>query len=116
MVDKSDLVPTLAAAAIFATTPTQIRGVGFIRAKESDRLGDLCQELRRLGAHANDTDDGLVIEPAVLHGSRIETHHDHRLAMAFGLIGLRVPDVEIENPDVVSKSWPGFWDMLGSLR
>jgi 3-phosphoshikimate 1-carboxyvinyltransferase len=116
MVDMSDLVPTLAATAIFATTPTQIRGVGFIRAKESDRLGDLCQELRRLGAHANDTDDGLVIEPAVLHGMRIETHHDHRLAMAFGLIGLRVPDVEIENPDVVTKSWPGFWDMLGSLR
>ncbi len=116
MIDMSDLVPTLAAAALFATTPTQILGVGFIRAKESDRLGDLCQELCRLGAHANDTDDGLVIEPAVLHGSRIETHHDHRLAMAFGLIGLRVPDVEIENPDVVSKSWPGFWDMLGSLR
>jgi 3-phosphoshikimate 1-carboxyvinyltransferase len=116
MVDMSDLVPTLAATALFATTPTRIRGVGFIRAKESDRLGDLSHELGRLGARATETDDGLVIEPSPLHGSVLETHHDHRLAMAFAVIGLRVPDVEIENPDVVSKSWPGFWDMLGSLR
>jgi 3-phosphoshikimate 1-carboxyvinyltransferase len=116
MVDMSDLVPTLAAAAVLATTPTRIRGVGFIRAKESDRLGDLCLELGRLGAQVVETDDGLVIEPSVLHGSAVETHHDHRLAMAFGVIGLRVSDVEIENPDVVSKSWPGFWDMLGGLR
>jgi 3-phosphoshikimate 1-carboxyvinyltransferase len=116
MVEMSDLVPTLAATALFATTPTRIRGVGFIRAKESDRLGDLSHELGRLGARATETDDGLVIEPSPLHGSVLETHHDHRLAMAFAVIGLRVPDVEIENPDVVSKSWPGFWDMLGSLR
>ncbi|MBK5332210.1 MAG: 3-phosphoshikimate 1-carboxyvinyltransferase [Ilumatobacteraceae bacterium] len=116
MVEMSDLVPTLAAAAVFATTATRIRGVGFIRAKESDRLGDLCTELRRLGAEATETDDGLVIEPAVLHGSRVATHHDHRLAMAFGLIGLRVADVEVDDPDVVSKSWPGYWRVLGSLR
>ena len=116
MVEMSDLVPTLAAAAIFATTPTRIRGVGFIRAKESDRLGDLCTGLRRLGADATETDDGLVIEPTVLHGSRVATHHDHRLAMAFGVIGLRVADVEVEDPDVVSKSWPGYWRVLGSLQ
>ena len=116
MVDLSDLVPTLAAVAVFADTPTRIRGVGFIRAKESDRLGDLCAELRRLGAEADDTDDGLTIEPAILHGSRLQTHDDHRLAMAFGLIGLRVPGVEIDDPDVVSKSWPGYWEMLGGLR
>ncbi|MEY2583763.1 MAG: 3-phosphoshikimate 1-carboxyvinyltransferase [Ilumatobacteraceae bacterium] len=116
MVDMSDLVPTLAATAVFASTPTRIRGVGFIRAKESDRLGDLCLELGRLGALANETDDGLVIEPSALHGSVLQTHHDHRLAMAFGVIGLQVADVEIENTDVVSKSWPGFWEMLEGLR
>ena len=116
MVALSDLVPTLAAVAVFAGSPTRIRGVGFIRAKESDRLGDLCAELRRLGAEATTTDDGLMIQPAVLHGSRLGTHHDHRLAMAFGLIGLRVPGIEIDDRDVVSKSWPGFWDMLGGLR
>ena len=116
MVDLSDLVPTVAAVAAFATSPTRIRGVGFIRAKESDRLGDLCTELRRLGADATETDDGLTIEPTDLHGSRLDTHHDHRLAMAFGLIGLRVAGVEVDDPGVVSKSWPGYWDMLGSLR
>ena len=116
MVEMSDLVPTLAAAAVFAKSPTRIRGVGFIRAKESDRLGDLCAELRRLGANAEETDDGLMVEPSTLHGSRLQTHHDHRLAMAFGLVGLRVADVEIDDPDVVSKSWPGYWAMLGGLR
>jgi len=116
MVDMSDLVPTLAAVALFASSPTRIRGVGFIRAKESDRLGDLCAELRRLGADAEETDDGMVIRPAELHGARLATHHDHRLAMAFGVIGLRVPGVEIEDPDVVTKSWPGYWDVLGGLQ
>lgn len=116
MVDMSDLVPTLAAVAAFADSPTRIRGVGFIRAKESDRLGDLCAELRRLGANATDTDDGLTIEPAMLHAARLQSHDDHRLAMAFGLIGLRVPGVEIDDPDVVAKSWPGYWGMLEGLR
>ena len=46
----------------------------------------------------------------------VGTHHDHRLAMAFGLIGLRVADVEVDDPDVVSKSWPGYWGVLGSLQ
>jgi 3-phosphoshikimate 1-carboxyvinyltransferase len=116
MVDMSDLVPTLAAVALFAISPTRIRGVGFIRAKESDRLGDLCAELRKLGADAEETDDGMVIRPAELHGARLATHDDHRLAMAFGVIGLRVPGVEIEHPDVVTKSWPGYWDVLGGLQ
>ncbi len=115
MVDLSDLVPTLAVVAAFAATPTRVRGVGFIRAKESDRLGDLCSELRRLGAKAGETDDGLTIEPSDLHGSRLATHHDHRLAMAFGLIGLRVAGIEIDDPDVVTKSWPGYWKMLEGL-
>jgi 3-phosphoshikimate 1-carboxyvinyltransferase len=116
MVDLSDLVPTLAAVAVFAESPTRIRGVGFIRSKESDRLGDLCAELRRLGAQATETDDGLIIEPSPLRGAALDTHHDHRLAMSFGLIGLRVDGVEIADPDVVAKSWPGYWKMLERLQ
>jgi 3-phosphoshikimate 1-carboxyvinyltransferase len=116
MVELSDLVPTVAAVAAFANGLTRIRGVGFIRAKESDRLGDLCIELRRLGVNAVETDDGLTIAPSELHGSRLDTHHDHRLAMAFGLIGLRVAGVEVDDPGVVSKSWPRYWDMLGGLQ
>ncbi|MEP7113146.1 MAG: 3-phosphoshikimate 1-carboxyvinyltransferase, partial [Ilumatobacteraceae bacterium] len=115
MVDLSDLVPTLAAVACFADTPTRIRGVGFIRAKESDRLGDLCCELRHLGVAVAETDDGLTIDPSVLHGAQLGTHHDHRLAMAFGLVGLRVAGIEIDDPDVVAKSWPGYWEVLRGL-
>ena len=63
---------------------------GFIRAKESDRLGDLCAELRRLGAAVTGPTTGCVIEPTdAATAPRCDTHHDHRLAMAFGLIGLR---------------------------
>src|SRR5690606_29881089 len=63
MADISDLVPTVAVVAALAATPTRIRGVGFIRRKESDRLGDLAAELRRAGADITETDDGLDVRP-----------------------------------------------------
>jgi 3-phosphoshikimate 1-carboxyvinyltransferase len=116
MADLSDLVPTLAVVAAFAEGTTRISGVGFIRGKESDRLGDLANELARLGAVVDVEPDGLVVHGAApLHGGRIETHHDHRLAMAVALAGLVVPGVEIADPDVVSKSWPQYWDALDAL-
>jgi 3-phosphoshikimate 1-carboxyvinyltransferase len=116
MADISDLVPTMAAVATQATTPTRIIGVGFIRGKESDRLGDLATELHKLGADVTVEADGLTIVPTgSLHGARLATHHDHRLAMSFGLLGLVVDGVEIEQPGVVSKSWPGFWEALAAI-
>ena len=116
MADLSDLVPTLAVVAPFATTPTEITGVGFIRAKESDRLGDLAHELSKCGARVTVLDDGLRIEPGVVDGAAMDTHHDHRLAMAFGVLGLRVHGVRVHDPDVVSKSWPAFWTSLEAMR
>jgi 3-phosphoshikimate 1-carboxyvinyltransferase len=116
MSDMSDLVPTLAVVATQAVTPTRITGVGFIRAKESDRLGDLAAELAKTGASVLVEDDGLLIRPTdLLHGARLDTHHDHRLAMAFGLLGLVVDGIEVVDPTVVSKSWPAFWDVLESI-
>ena len=116
MADISDLVPTIAVLACLAEGPTRIRGVGFIRAKESDRLGDLALELRRCGALVTDTDDGLEVEPSPqLHGARLDTHHDHRLAMAFAVLGAVIGGVDIVEPAVVSKSWPAFWSMLESF-
>ena len=116
MADISDLVPTVAVVATQATTPTKITGVGFIRAKESDRLGDLAAELVKTGAQVVVDDDGLTITPVdLLHGARLDTHHDHRLAMAFGLLGLVVDGISIDDPDVVSKSWPDYWAMLDHL-
>lgn len=115
MADISDLVPTLAVVATQAVTPTRITGVGFIRAKESDRLGDLAAELNRAGADVSVEPDGLRINPSSMHGARLDTHHDHRLAMSFGVLGLVVDGIEIENPGVVSKSWPAFWDALNDI-
>ena len=114
MADVSDLVPTMAVVASVASTPSRIRGVGFIREKESDRLGDLVAELRKAGVDIDETDDGLDIRPSLssLRPARLATHHDHRLAMAFGVLGSVVDGIEVEDPDVVSKSWPGFWSML----
>ncbi|MFP5487888.1 MAG: 3-phosphoshikimate 1-carboxyvinyltransferase [Acidimicrobiia bacterium] len=115
MADISDLVPTVAVVAALATTPTRIRGVGFIRRKESDRLGDLAGELRQAGVDVDETDDGLAIRPSRPHGARLATYHDHRLAMSFAVLGTVVEGIEVESPEVVSKSWPGFWSMLEAL-
>jgi len=115
MSEISDLVPTLAIVAMFAESPTRIRGVGFIRNKESDRIGDLAHEMRSLGANVVEHEDGLQISPQALHSGRCDTHHDHRLAMAFGVAGLKLPGVIIGEPHVVSKSWPQFWIMLEAL-
>ena len=117
MADISDLVPTLAVVAAFAQSPTRIRGVGFIRGKESDRLGDLAYELRAAGVDLDETDDGLDVRPSTpsLRPARLGTHHDHRLAMAFAVLGCATGGIEIEHPEVVSKSWPGFWSMLDGL-
>ncbi len=117
MADISDLVPTVAVVAAFAASPTVICGVGFIRAKESDRLGDLAAELRQAGVDIDETDDGLTIRSSRhrLRAARLGTHHDHRLAMAFGVLGSVIGGIDIENPGVVSKSWPEFWDMLDRI-
>ena len=115
MRDMSDLVPTLAVLASFASTPTTISGVGFIRKKESNRIGDLANEMRKLGVRVDEQSDGMVIHPSEHHGGRVDTHHDHRLAMSLALIGLAVSDVEIADAHVVSKSWPEYWSMLESL-
>ena len=107
--DRSDLVPTLAVVAATASTPSRISGVGFIREKESDRLGDLAAELAKTGAAVTVEPDGLAIAPARLHGALLDPHHDHRLAMAFGVLGTSVDGIEVADPGVVSKSWPEFW-------
>jgi 3-phosphoshikimate 1-carboxyvinyltransferase len=115
MRDMSDLVPTLAVVAAFAQTATTITGVGFIRNKESDRIGDLARELRVLGVSVDEQTDGLVIHPSILRAGTVDTHHDHRLAMSLALIGLVTPGIVINDPMVVTKSWPEYWAMLGSL-
>jgi 3-phosphoshikimate 1-carboxyvinyltransferase len=112
----SDMVPTLAAVAVFADSPTTIRGVGFIRSKESDRIAAVVTELRRCGIDAVEHEDGLTITPGPVSPAQIHTYDDHRIAMAFALIGLRVPGIEILDPSCVGKTFPGFFEALEELR
>ncbi len=116
MAHISDTVPTLAALAALADGPTTIRGVGFIRDKESDRIAGPVAELQRCGIQAEATDDGLVIHPGPVRPATFQTYRDHRMAMAFGLLGLRVPGMAVRDPGCVAKTFPGFWDLLDELR
>jgi 3-phosphoshikimate 1-carboxyvinyltransferase len=116
LANLSDTVPTLAVVAAFATSPTRITGVGFIRAKESDRIGAVVAELRRLGIEADQEPDGLVVRPGPITPARVETYDDHRIAMAFALVGLRIPGIEISDPGCVAKTYPGYFEALEALR
>jgi len=116
----SDTVPTLAVVAAFAAGPTTIRNVAHIRDKETDRIGDLVCELRRLGATVEERADGLSIMPAVpdgaaLHGATVSTYDDHRMAMSLALVGLRVAGVRVADPGCVGKTFPDYWDRLDAI-
>lgn len=105
----------VAVAALFAEGPTRLRGLGSLRFKESDRLSALATEITRLGSGARVEGTELLITPANMRPTRIETYGDHRMAMSFALVGLGVPGIEIADPEVVAKTWPGYWDMLDGL-
>jgi 3-phosphoshikimate 1-carboxyvinyltransferase len=111
----SDTVPTLAVAALFADGPTTIRNVAHIRDKETDRIGDLARELRRLGADVDESADGLRIIPRPLHPAEVATYDDHRMAMSLALVGLRVPGLRILDPACVGKTFPDYWIRLAHV-
>jgi len=115
MEEMPDTVPTLVAVALFAGTPTRIRNVAHLRHKESDRLSGVAAELKKIGADIDVREDGLVIRPSALRGGHLHTHDDHRLAMSFALVGLRVPGVILDNPECVKKSFPEFWGEFETL-
>ncbi|MQA12159.1 MAG: 3-phosphoshikimate 1-carboxyvinyltransferase [Pseudonocardiaceae bacterium] len=106
--DVGELTPVIAAMLCFADGPSRISGVAHLRGHETDRLAALSTELSALGAGVRDTDDGLLIEPAPMHGGTFHTYADHRLVMAAAVIGLRVPGVLVEDPETVGKTFPEF--------
>ena len=110
-----DTAQTLAAVAVFADGPTRVRGVDYIRGHETDRVAAVVTELRRLGIDADETDDGFSIEPGPIRPATVQTYRDHRMAMSFALLGLVVPGIGIADPDVVSKTYPGYFADLASL-
>ena len=111
--DSSDLVPTIAAVAATARGTTRIRGVGFIRQKESDRIADLAKELRRFGVEVREDADGLDIVGGPLTSASVDPHHDHRLAMALSLLGWNAEGTVISDSRVVAKSWPSYFADMG---
>jgi 3-phosphoshikimate 1-carboxyvinyltransferase len=115
MADISDTVQTLAAVALFAQGPTRVRGVAHNRHKETDRIGDLVKEIRRLGATAHEHDDGLTIVPGPLHPCEIQTYRDHRMAMSFALVAMQVPGSVVLDPRCTEKTYPLFFEDLGKM-
>jgi 3-phosphoshikimate 1-carboxyvinyltransferase len=110
-----DAVLALAVACLFAGGPSRIRNVGSLRVKETDRLVALETEINRLGASARVEGDDLVIIPGPMRPAQIETYDDHRMAMAFAIVGLRVPGIEILDPACVAKTWPSYFETLAAL-
>ncbi len=108
----SDTVMTLGAVACFADGPTTMRNIGHIRHKETDRLAAMANELRRIGVRVEEKEDAITVIPGPMHGAEIETYNDHRMAMSFALIGLRVPGIVIKDPKCVGKTFPRFFEVL----
>jgi 3-phosphoshikimate 1-carboxyvinyltransferase len=116
MRDISDTAQTLAIVATFADSPTEITGIGFIRRKETDRIGAVVSELSRRGIQAEEMPEGLIIHPGNARPGVVTTYEDHRMAMSFALLGLKHPGIQIRDPECVAKTFPDFFDVLETLR
>ena len=116
LADLSDTAQTLAAVAVFADSPTRVRGIGFIRRKETDRIHAVVTELRRCGIEAYEEADGFVVRPGRPAPALVRTYDDHRMAMSFALLGLAAPGIEIADPGCVAKTFPTYFEVLEELR
>jgi len=124
MSDIPDVVPTLAVVAAFAKGTTKIVNIEHLREKECDRISAVVSQLRKIGIEASEGKDWLSVTGVgvnrdeinkMLHKAIIETFNDHRIAMAFSIIGLVVDGIEIENEGCVAKSFPNYWEKFDSL-
>lgn len=114
-----DMSLTLAALASIADSPTTLTSARILEYKESDRLGVIVSELTKLGAkvEVSDDKDTIQITPALaLNDVAIDTFEDHRVAMAFGLLTLVNPNIVINDPECVSKTWPNFFAELARFQ
>jgi 3-phosphoshikimate 1-carboxyvinyltransferase len=116
MADCSDTAQTLAVVAAFAQGPTTVTGIGFIRNKETDRIAAVVAELNRCGVRSVEHDDGFTVYPGEVQPTVIQTYRDHRMAMAFSLLGLQTAGIQIADPGCVAKTFPSYFDVLESMR
>ena len=118
--DVGELTPAIAALAALADSPSHLRGIGHLRLHETDRLAALTREINSLGGSVTEDETSLRITPAGafgkgLHGGTFHTYDDHRLATAGAVIGLLIPEIEIENVATTRKTlpdFPGLWQSL----
>ena len=115
MNDTPDVVQTLTSVAVFAEGNTRIRNVRNLRYKETDRITAIVNELKEVGVEVREFEDGLEINPSPPHSAEISTYNDHRMAMSFALIGLRVKGIKIKDPECVEKTFPDFFERLQQL-
>lgn len=113
--DLADSIMTAIALAPFAPATTAFTDLGRLRVQECERVAALRTELTRCGARVEESGDTLTIHPGPLHGAVIETYNDHRMAMCFGMLGLRVPGLILRNPACVRKTFPNFFAKLATL-
>jgi 3-phosphoshikimate 1-carboxyvinyltransferase len=113
--DCSDVFPSLAVIATQASDPTELTGIAHTRKQESDRVRAVADGINALGGRAQAFPDAIRIEPVPLHDGIVDAQGDHRIAMAFSILGLQVPGVAIKGASAVSKTFPEFYDMLAEL-
>ncbi len=112
----SDTSLTLAAIAPFAKDPVRIRNIEHTRWQETDRIAAMVAQLRRLGVEVEEHRDGVTIAPSKPKSSSIDTYKDHRVAMSFALVGLRVPGIRINDPGCVGKTFPTYFDVWDQIK
>jgi 3-phosphoshikimate 1-carboxyvinyltransferase len=113
--DLADSIMTAIVLAPFAPATTRFTELGRLRVQECERVKALRTELSKCGARVEESGDTLTIHPGPLHGAEIETYNDHRVAMCFGMLGLRVPGMRLSNPACVRKTFPNFFAKLAEL-
>jgi 3-phosphoshikimate 1-carboxyvinyltransferase len=109
-----DMAQTLAALAPFADGPVDVQNVASMRVKETDRIAAVAEELRRLGQDVEERPDGFRIVPRPVRPATVQTYDDHRMAMAFSIVGLRAPGVRIADPGCTAKTFPTYFDTLAA--
>ena len=115
--DCPDLLPAVVVTCAALGVRARLKGIKNLRLKESERIKALKQELEKMGGVLTQTATEIRLTPATLHPTApVSTHGDHRIAMAFGVLTLLYPDLVIEEPEQVSKSFPDFWTQLNAIR
>ncbi len=115
MGDMPDVIPTLAVVAAMADGPTRMTHTRRLQIKEINRARALVEEMNKVGIAVTEEDDTLTVQPGPIEAAQLDAHGDHRMAMSLGLLGLVNDEVELNGRDAVTKSFPGFFEILEEI-